>query len=75
MKFNPYGALMINRGNYTWIEFHLYFYSKHKVSTIHIANVANLDRFVTLSISFFVYFISIYYIWLNYYYWDTVSIN
>ena len=55
---------MNNRGNFTWIghEFHLYCCSKHKVSTIHIANVANLDRFVTLSISFFVYFISIYYI-------------
>ena len=46
-----------------------------KLSTMHIANVANLDRFVTLSISFFVYFISLYHIWLDCYCWDTVSIN
>ena len=28
MTFNPYGALMINRGNRIWIVFHLYWCSK-----------------------------------------------
>ena len=60
MTFNPYGALVINRGNRIWIVFHLYCCSKHKVSTIHIANVANLDRFVTLSVSVFLSFLSLY---------------
>ena len=34
MEFDPYGALMINRGNRILILFHLYYRSKHKLSTI-----------------------------------------
>ena len=68
MKFDPYGTLMINHGNRILILFHLYCNSKHELSTILIANVANLSRFVTLTdfdsknnSSPFVYFICTYY--------------
>ena len=66
MKF----VLMINRGNHILIFFHLYCCSKHRLSTILIANVANLSRFVLLTFdskhhsSFFAYFISIIYDWI-----------
>ena len=43
MKFDPYGAYMINRGNRILILLHLHCFSKHKLSTILIANVANLN--------------------------------
>ena len=46
-EFDPHGALMINRGNCILFVFHLYCCSKHKLSTILIANAANLARFVT----------------------------
>ena len=36
------GALMINRGNRLLILFHLYCSSKHKLSTILMATVANV---------------------------------
>ena len=36
------GALMINRGNRILILFHLYCSSKHKLSTILVATVANV---------------------------------
>ena len=49
MKFDLFGGLLINRGNSILIVFHLYCFSKHKLSTILIANVANLTRFVTLT--------------------------
>ena len=51
MEFDPYGAL-IDRGNPILILFHLYCCSKHKLSTILIANVAKLSRFVTLTFGF-----------------------
>ena len=67
MKFDPYGASMINHGNRILILFHLYCCSRHKLSTILIANVANFFRFVTLTdfdskhkSSHLVYFISTY---------------
>ena len=44
MKFDPHGVLMINRGNRILILFHTY---KQKLSTMLIANVANLARFFT----------------------------
>ena len=49
MKFDPFGGLLINRGNSILIVFNLYCCSKHKLSAILIANVANLARFVTLT--------------------------
>ena len=49
MKFDPHGALMINCGNHVLIVFHLYRCSKHKLSMILMANVANLAHFVMLS--------------------------
>ena len=49
MKFDPDGALMINCGNRVLIGFHLYCCSKHELSTILMANVANLAHFVTLT--------------------------
>ena len=52
MEFYSYGALMINRGNRILILFHLYCCSKHKLSTVMIANVAKLSRFVTLTFGF-----------------------
>ena len=47
MKFDPYDTLMIYRGNRTLIMFHVRCCSKHKVSSILIAKIANLARFVT----------------------------
>ena len=68
MKFDLYSALMINQGNRILNLFHLYCCSGHKLSTILIANVANLFRFVTLTdfdskhnSSHFVHFICTYY--------------
>ena len=49
MKFDPYGALMINCGNRVLIGFHLYCCSKHKLSMILTVNVANLAHFVMLT--------------------------
>ena len=72
MKFDPYGALMNNHGNRILILFHLYCCSGHKLSTILIANVVNLFRFVTLTdfdskhnSSYFLHFISTYYFGYN----------
>ena len=48
MKFHPYGVLMINCRHPISILFHLYCSSKHKLSTILIANALNLSSFVTL---------------------------
>ena len=39
MKFDLYGALMINRRNRVLIVFHLYSCSKHKLSVILIAKI------------------------------------
>ena len=50
MKFDPHGALMINRGNRILIVFHLHCCSKQNLSKILIANVANLARFVALKV-------------------------
>ena len=68
MKFDPYGTLMINHGNRILILLHFYCNSKHELSTILIANVANLSRIVTLTdfdsthnSCHFVYFICTYY--------------
>ena len=52
MKFDPHGALMINCGNRVLIVFHLYRCSKHKLSMILMANVANLAHFVMLTFLF-----------------------
>ena len=49
MKFDPYGALMINRGNRILIVFHLHSCSKQCLSKILKANYGNLARFVTLT--------------------------
>ena len=49
MKFDLHGTFEINRGNRIFILFHLYCCSKHKLSTVLIANVAKLSRFVTLT--------------------------
>ena len=49
IKFDPYGALVINRGNRILIVIHLYCCSKHKLSTILEANVASLACFGTLT--------------------------
>ena len=49
IKFDPYGALVINRGNRILIVIHLYCCSKHKLSRILVANVASLACFVTLT--------------------------
>ena len=51
-KFNPYGALMINLGNSNLIVFHLCWFSKHKLCTILIANIAILAHFFMLTIRF-----------------------
>ena len=75
LKFDPYGALMINRGNRISIVFHLYCCSMHKLSTIPLANVASLSLFFMLAIwfkklfkFFFLYFISLYHLRLDYHY-------
>ena len=47
LKFHPYGVLMINRRHPILILFHLYYSSKHKLSTLLIANAVNLSSFVT----------------------------
>ena len=47
MKIDSYGTLMINRGVDILIVLHLYFCNKYKLSTILIANVVNLARFVS----------------------------
>ena len=81
MKFDPFGGLLINRGNSILIVFNLYCCSKHKLSAILIANVANLARFVTLTFWFktlfkfsCVYYLYIWYI-IGLPLWDTVSMN
>ena len=79
MKIDPYDALTIYRGTRVSIVFHLYCCSKHKLSTILIAIVANLSRFVTLTFrskkllfKCFVYFVTgLKELPL----WDTVSMN
>ena len=81
MKFDPFGGLLINRGNSILIVFHLYCFSKHKLSTILIANVANLARFVTLTFWFkkLFKFSCVYYLYIWYMiglpFWDTLSVN
>ena len=51
MKFDPYGLLMINRGNriFDCVPFMLLQYRRKLSTTMLIANVANLARFVTLT--------------------------
>ena len=51
-NFDPYSALMIDRGNRILIVFHFFCCSKHKLSTILIAIVASLVRFITLTLRF-----------------------
>ena len=81
MKINPYDALTIYRGSRVSIVFHLYCCSKHKLSTILIAIVANLSRFVTLTFRLntlfkcFVYFVSVVTGLKELPLWDTVSMN
>ena len=84
MKFDPYGALMINHGNRILILIH--FTAAVGINCLRhlLAIVANLSRFVTLTdsdskhnSSHFVYFISIYYFGYD---WiilekETVSMN
>ena len=60
MKFDPYDTLMIYRGNRTLIMFHVRCCSKHKLSTILIAKIANLARFVTRKKTLFVFFLIFY---------------
>ena len=75
LKLDPYGALMINQGNRISIVFHLFCCSMHKLSTIPLANVASLALFFMLAIwfkklfkvFFFLYFISLYHLRLDYY--------
>ena len=63
--------------------FHVYSVgSKHKLSTILIANVVNLPRFVSVTFlfktffKFFVYFNSLYILYMvGLSLWDTVSMN
>ena len=50
MKFDPYYALMINRGNHILIVFHVYCCSKHKLSTILLRTLQTL---LILSCSYF----------------------
>ena len=50
MKFDPYYALMINRGNHILIVFHVYCCSKHKLSTILLQTLQTL---LILSCSYF----------------------
>ena len=57
VKFNPYGALNINRGYRILIVLNLYCCSKHELSTIFLANIVILTRFVTLAFCFFACFI------------------
>ena len=65
-KFDSYGPLIINRGIGILIVLHLHCSSKYKLSTILIANVVNLGRFVSFKFwfktlfTFFMYFISLY---------------
>ena len=48
MKLDPYGVLMINRGNRILIVFHLFAaINILTLSTILVANVTNLSRFAT----------------------------
>ena len=51
-NFDPYSALMIDRGDRILIVFHFFCCSKHKLSTILIAIVASLVRFITLTLRF-----------------------
>ena len=64
MKCDPYGALMIDRGNRILIVLNLYCYSiKHKLSTVLFRFVTLTFWFKTLLSSFLGYFISIYIIY------------
>ena len=50
MKFDPYDALMIKRGNHILIVFYVYCCSKHKLSTILLRMLQTL---LILSCSYF----------------------
>ena len=53
MKLDPYGMLMINRGNRILIVFHLFAaINILTLSTILVANVTNLSRSATLTFCF-----------------------
>ena len=82
LKFDPYGALMINRGNRISIVFHIFCCSMHKLSTIPLANVASLARFFMLAIWFkklFKFFFSVFHLFISFTLglplWDTASMN
>ena len=45
-KFDPYGGLVVNPGDLILIVFHLFWCRKYKLSTILVANVESLNRFV-----------------------------
>ena len=72
-NFDSQGALMIKRGIRILIVLYMYCCSKHKLSTILLANVVSFARFVSLTfwfetlLKFFIWF------WLSL--WDTVSMN
>ena len=85
MKFDWYGALMINCGNRILILFHVYCCRKHKLSMILIANVAYLSCFAHFNVktfdskhdsSFCAYFISLVLFMIGLLsLWETVSMN
>ena len=76
IKIDPYDALTIYRGTRVSIVFHLYCCSKHKLSTILKAIVANLSRFVTLTFRLKKLFKCFVYFGLKELpLWDTVSMN
>ena len=82
MKFDPYGVWMINRGNHILIVFHIYCCSKHKLSSILVANIANPDRLVKSKLWFkqaLFNFFGILSVYDTIYYgiplWDMVSMN
>ena len=82
LKFDPHGALMINRGNRISIVFHIFCCSMHKLSTIPLANVASLARFFMLAIWFkklFKFFSSVFHLFISFTLglplWDTASMN
>ena len=52
MNFDSQGALMIKRGIRILIVLYMYCCSKHKLSTILLANVVNFARFVSLTFTF-----------------------
>ena len=73
MNFDSQGALMIKRCIRILIVLYMYCRSKHKLSTILLANVVNFARFVSLTFWFETLLKFFVWVWLSL--CDTLSMN